>query len=73
MTHKFGIRLPKTVVEALAINRDYWKKAVNKEMAKVKIAWKTSKGSTLQQARECEAPELIGFQGIGCHIIFDVK
>jgi hypothetical protein len=40
-------------------------------MAKVKIAWKTSEGSTLQQARGCEASELIGFQGIGSHIIFE--
>jgi hypothetical protein len=43
-THKFGIRLPKTVAEeALEINNkatntDFWRKAVNKKMAKVKIA-----------------------------------
>ena len=42
-THKFGIRLPKTVEDALEIdkatNTDFWRKAINKEMAKVKIAW----------------------------------
>jgi hypothetical protein len=46
MTHKFGICLPKTVAEALEIDKatdtDFWRKAVNNEMAKVKIAWKTN-------------------------------
>jgi hypothetical protein len=41
-THKFGIRLPKTVAEALAIdeasNTGLWRKAINKEMARVKVA-----------------------------------
>jgi hypothetical protein len=82
MTHKFGIRLTKTVAEAFEIDiatpgMDFWRKAIsNKErMAKVKIAWKTStsNGLTPQQAREGKAPELIGFQEIGCHIIFDVN
>jgi hypothetical protein len=54
MTHKFGICSPKTVKEALEINRatnmDLWRKAVNKEMASVKIAWKTHDGYTPQQA-----------------------
>jgi hypothetical protein len=77
-THKFGIRLPKTVEEALDIDKatdtDFWRKAVNKEMAnKVKIAWKTNDGLTPQQARQGKVPDLIGFQEIGCHIIFDVK
>jgi hypothetical protein len=56
-----------------ATDTDFWRKAVNKEMAKVKIAWKTNNGLTPQQAREGKAPEMIGFQEIGCHIIFDVK
>jgi hypothetical protein len=77
MTHKFGIRLPKTVTEALEIDKatdtDFWRKAVNKEMAKVKITWKTNHELTPQQARGDRASELIGFQEIGCHIIFDVK
>ena len=41
-THKFGIGLPKTVEEALAIDEetgtDFWRKALAKEMAKVKVA-----------------------------------
>jgi hypothetical protein len=78
MTHKFGIRrLSKTVAEALGIDKatdtDFWRKAVNKAMAKVKIACKTNNGLTPHQAREGKALELIGFQEIGCHIIFDIK
>jgi hypothetical protein len=66
------------VEEALEINKamnmDLWRKAVNKEMAKVKIAWKTHDGyTTPQQTREGKVPDLVGFQEIGCHIVFDVK
>jgi hypothetical protein len=74
----FGIRLPKTVEEALDIDKatdaDFWRKAINKDMAKVKIAWKKTNDSlTPQQARQGNVPDLISFQEIGCHIIFDVK
>ena len=76
-THKFGIRLPKSVEEALLIDRltgtDYWRKAINKEMSKVKVAWKLHDGHTPEQVRNGEAPELTGFQEIGCHLVFDVK
>jgi hypothetical protein len=41
-THKFGIQVPKTVEEALAIDEetgtDFWRKALGKEMTKVKVA-----------------------------------
>jgi hypothetical protein len=42
--HKFGIKLPHSMEEALEINRvmgtDHcWRKAVKKEISKVKIAW----------------------------------
>jgi hypothetical protein len=77
MRHKFGIRLPKTVQEALeidrAMNTDFWRKAINKEMAKVKVAWATHDGHTPQQVQEGKASEFIGFQEIGCHIVFDIK
>ena len=77
MTHKLGIRLPKSVKEALQIdkttNTDFWRKAINKEMTKVKIAWTTHDRCTPQEVREGKALELIGFQEIGCHIIFDIK
>jgi hypothetical protein len=75
--HEFGILLPKTVKEALDIDRvtnmDFWRKAVNKEMAKVKIAWATHDGHTPQQVREGKVPQFIGFQEISCHIVFDIK
>jgi hypothetical protein len=64
-THKFGIRVPKTVEEALAINKEtgnvFWRKAVGKEMSKVKVAWKSAEGVTLEQARSGKEPSMIGF------------
>ncbi|KAI2500467.1 Reverse transcriptase (RNA-dependent DNA polymerase) [Fragilaria crotonensis] len=76
-THKFGIRLPKTVEEALAIDdesgTDFWRKALSKEMGKVKVAWKPIDNVSPAQARSGQVPSLIGFQEIRCHIIFDIK
>ena len=76
-THKFGIRVPKTVDEALAIDEetgtDFWRKALAKEMAKVKVAWRTVDGVSPAQARTGKEPSMIGFQEIRCHVIFDVK
>jgi ribosomal protein L31E len=48
------------VAEALAIdeasNTDLWRKAINKEMARVKVAWTTREdGLTPQQARDGNA------------------
>jgi hypothetical protein len=78
MTHKFGIHLLKTVEEALEINRtmnmDFWRKAINKEMSGVKITWApTHDGHTPQQVWEGKVAKFIGFQEIGCHIVFDIK
>jgi hypothetical protein len=77
MTHKFGIRLPKSVEEALEIDRttntDLWRKAINKEMSRVKVAWKTLDANTPREVRDGKVPELTGFQEIGCHIVFDIK
>ena len=78
-THKFGIKLPHSVEEALAMEHGLpeeqkcWTKAINKEMAKAKVAWKRHDAHTPQQVRDGLAPELTGFQEIGCHIVFDVK
>ena len=76
-THKFGIRLPHSIEEALRIDAetktDYWRKALNKEMAKVKVAWKRHDEHTPQEVREGKAKNLIGYQEIGCHVVFDVK
>ena len=76
-THKFVIRLPKTTEEALQIDKitgtDFWRNAINKEMSMVKIAWKVDDIHTLSEAREATATAFVGFQEIGCHLIFDVN
>ena len=76
-SHKFGIRLPHSVEEAVEIDRitetDFWTKAINKEMTKVKVAWKHHEGHTPDDVRAGKATDLIGFQEIGCHMVFDVK
>jgi Reverse transcriptase (RNA-dependent DNA polymerase) len=76
-THKFGVRVPKTVEEALQLddetNTDLWRKALGKEMSKVKVAWKSIDDYTPEQVRTGKAPTLIGYQEIKCHVIFDVK
>jgi hypothetical protein len=73
-THKFGIRLPKSVDEALKIDAetgtDYWLKAIEKEMLNVKPAFETWDGS-VQEARD--GKKLVGYQEIRCHMVFDVK
>ena len=68
-THKFGIRIPKTVKEALELDREsgntLWWDAVCKEMKNVRIAF---------EAFEGEATDIApGYQEIRCHMIFDVK
>jgi hypothetical protein len=42
-------------------------------MAKVKVTWKTHDGHTPQQLREGKVAKFVGFQEIGCHIVFDIK
>ncbi len=68
-THKFGIEVPKTAKEALALDRKngntLWADAIAKEMLKeVCIAF-----NILPDGQS--AP--IGNQKILCHMIFDVK
>jgi hypothetical protein len=76
-THKFGIKLPHSVDEALEIDKltgtDHWEKAIDKEMAKVKVAWKRKEGVTVEDVRKGKVKDMIGFQEIGCHMVFDVK
>jgi hypothetical protein len=73
MMHKFGIKLLHSVEEALEIDRvmgtDHWRKALNKEMSKVKIAWNAKDGVTLEDVRSGKVKDMIGFQEIGCHCI----
>ena len=68
-THKFGIRIPKTVEQALAFDRENgdtkWWDAICKEMKNVRPACEK------WERKESELPP--GFQKIKCHFIFDIK
>ena len=76
-TREFVISLPKTTKDALQIDKisgtDFWRKLINKEMSKVKIAWKVKDGHTPSEARAATATLFVRFQEIGCYFIFDVK
>jgi hypothetical protein len=67
-THKFGIRLPKSVKEALAIDREtgttFWYDAICKEMKNVRVAFKIL---------EADEKVPVGSKFIPLHMIFDVK
>ena len=55
-TNKFGIRLPKTAAEALQIDKetgtDFWRKAIEKELKKVKITWEVRDDLDLNEVRK---------------------
>ena len=67
-THKFGIELPKTVEEALAIDRrtntTFWQDAITKEMKNVRVAFHILED-------EEQVPK--NYQQIKCHMVFDIK
>ncbi len=67
-THKFGIEVPKTVKEALALDRKngntLWASVIAKEMKEVCIAFNILPDGY-------SAP--IGYQKIPCHMIINVK
>jgi hypothetical protein len=67
-THKLGIELPKTINEALALDRKngntFWADAIAKEMKDICVAFKILLDGQ-------SAP--IGYQKIPCHMIFDIK
>jgi hypothetical protein len=56
-----------------ATGTDFWHKAIEKEMRKVKVAFEKEKHWTPEQAQRGEAKGLIGYQEIKCHIVFDMK
>jgi len=66
-THKYGIQLPKSVKEALRINKDsgttFWQDAMEKEMKNVAVAFEFPADDKIP----------IGYQKIKCHMVFDVK
>ena len=67
-THKYGIRVPKTVAEALQIDKEegntMWADAIEKEMKKIRPSFQLYSGDT---------KDLIGYQEITTHFIFDIK
>ena len=67
-THKYGIRIPKTVKEAIQIDNEngntLWWDAILLEMKNVRPAFKRYDG---------DVRKLIGYQRITCHFVFDVK
>ena len=67
-THKFGIRIPKSVKEAYEIDAEngdtVWRDAVRQEMKKIREAFQKYDGNP---------HELIGYQQITTHFIFDIK
>ena len=67
--HKFGIKIPKTVLQAHQIDtkngNTLWWDAICKEMKNVRPAFEAFEGGAEQLPS--------GFQEIKCHMIFDVK
>ena len=75
-THKFGIEIPKSVEHALRIDQetgtDYWRKAIEKEMKNVRIAFQRFIERN-EDGSEGQGPSsLQGYQEIKCHMIFDI-
>ena len=73
ISHKYGIRLPHSVEEALELdkenNNELWYQAILKEMKNVKAAFKEyEKCPDLQELRN-NPKILVGFQEIKCHMI----
>ena len=66
-THKYGILLPRSVEEALRIDREtnttFWQNAMEKEMKNIDCA--------VSLPEDNKPP--VGYQKIDCHMIFDVK
>jgi hypothetical protein len=67
-THKYGIRVPKSIKEAIEIDREngntLWMDAVKLEMANVRIAFEEFEG---------DPNSLIGYTQITGHLVFDVS
>jgi hypothetical protein len=75
-SHKYGVQLPHSVQEALAIDKeteiDFWWKAIQKELNKVMMAFEFDESMTPEQLQQNKSA-YVGFQEISCHMIFDIK
>ena len=67
-THKYGIRIPKSVEEALSIDEEegnhVWRDSIADEMKKIRSAFEIYDGNV---------KDLVGYQQISTHFIFDIK
>ena len=67
-THKYGIRMPKSVAEAIEIDKEngntLWWDAIMLEMKNVRPAFEVYDG---------DVQKLVGYQKIKCHFVFDIK
>ena len=74
-SHKFGIKVPKTVDEAYNIDRQtgttFWTEAITKEMKNVRVAFEVLPGITEDKMRDGKVKP--GFKYCGTHMIFDIK
>ena len=74
-THKFEIRVPKSVDEALAIDKDnrntLWYTNIQKDMNNVRVDFEAWEEGSLDDARRGQ--KLVGYQEICCHMIFDIN
>ena len=74
-TYKFGIRVPKYVNEALAIDKEngntLWYNAIQKKKENVCVAFEAWEEGSLDDSRRGQ--KLVGYQEIHCHMIFDIK
>ncbi len=77
-SHKFGIRVPKTVAEAYEIDRKtgtlHWTRAIEKEMSKIQgmNSFEKVDGLTPETLRQ-NATKLPGHGEVRVHMIFDIK
>jgi hypothetical protein len=66
-SHKFGIRLPKTVEQAIRFDEEdgttFWRDAVEKEMKNVRVAFEFNDQDSIPVAHK----------EVRCHWVFDVK
>ena len=67
-THKYGIKIPKTIPEALELDREngntLWHDAIKMEMKNNRVAFEEFHG---------DVSKLIGYKKITGHMIFDIK
>jgi hypothetical protein len=65
-THKFGIRIPKSVAESFQIDKEngntYWADAIAKEMSKAKVAYVPIEGVTPEEVRANNVDQLCRIQ-----------